>query len=102
MTSVFVDYKAFGSNLSFVFTGENFLSHNQRFDNLTDEEVLEFVFRQCNHVDGDEWISQNEQARSMRLRSMSVGDIVSIARDRSLTRYTCEPIGWKKKLTPTT
>lgn len=56
-----------------------------------DQEVLEHIFRQCNAVDGTEWISQPEQ-RALKLRSMSVGDLVVLPTRRL---YLCKPQGWE-------
>lgn len=51
-----------------------------------DYDVLDYVFRQCNHVNGQEWI------HGKKLRSLSVGDMVEI--NGSL--YVCCSIGWQR------
>jgi hypothetical protein len=61
----------------------------------TIEEALEVVFRQCNHVDGTELISQPEY-RALRLRSMSVGDQVHIRGLGFNRTYVCEGCGWRE------
>jgi predicted Fe-S protein YdhL (DUF1289 family) len=53
-----------------------------------DEEALEIIFRQCNRVDGNEWISKC----GFRARSLSCGDVVSID-DR---HYICQGCGWQQ------
>ena len=50
------------------------------------EQVLNYVYRQCNHVEGNEWIADK------KLRSMMIGDMVEVRG----TKYICEPVGWKK------
>lgn len=59
-------------------------------------EVLELVFRNCNHVDDNEWIA------GKKLRSMSVGDIVFIDtlsdehEPENREVWVCCGVGWKK------
>ena len=76
-----VTYKAFRSNDVFEFPSDLIPS------GITLLDTLEVVFRQCNHVDGTEWIS------GKRLRSMSVDDEVTIDGDT----YICAGMGWQKK-----
>lgn len=52
----------------------------------TPTEILEYIFRQCNHVDGSEWI-QNKG-----LRSFSVGDMVVL----NGQIWVCCGAGWKE------
>ena len=57
---------------------------------------MEVIFRQLNHVDGTELISQPEfrQGRNF-LRSMSVGDVVTFRSIGGWRKdYVCEGIGW--------
>ena len=96
MTSILVHYKAFRSDIVFAFTGEGFLAEGVSLGDLTETDLLEFVFRQCNVVHGDEWISVDPVARSLRLRSMSVGDVVMVVRAGKVTRYLCAGCGWEK------
>jgi hypothetical protein len=59
--------------------------------NQPDEQVLDQVFRQCNHVDGTEWISNSGY------RSMMVGDLITIVDpDTGIRIFQVEAIGWKK------
>jgi hypothetical protein len=77
-----VAYKAFRSTDTFEFPSELIPSGTDVLD------ALEVVFRQCNHVDGSEWIS------GKRLRSMSVDDEVTIDSET----YVCAGFGWEKKI----
>lgn len=92
--TVLVHYLAFRSNVVFQFTGEGFLREGVGFSDLATSDLLEFVFRQCNHVDDTEWISKDPVAQAMRLRSLSVGDVVMIVKGGTVTRYLCEGCGW--------
>lgn len=56
---------------------------NKKYSTL---EQLEFIFRQCNHVDGSEWIQNKE------LRSLSVGDMVVL----NGQVWVCCDVGWKE------
>jgi hypothetical protein len=76
-----VAYKAFRSNDTFEFPSDLIPS------GITLLDTLDFVFRQCNHVDGTEWIANK------RLRSMSVEDEVSIDGNT----FICANVGWVKK-----
>jgi len=49
------------------------------------KRILKFVYRECNRVDGSEWIS------GKKLRSMSVGDMIMM--DNVV--YVCCMAGWK-------
>jgi hypothetical protein len=64
----------------------------------TFEEALEVLFRQLNVVDGNELISSPEfQADNPRLRSMSVGDLVTFRAPGGVRKdYVCEGLGWKE------
>ena len=53
--------------------------------------ILEYIYRECNHVNGNEWISKPEQQK-MFLRSMSVGDMVMMDGDL----WICATCGWQK------
>jgi hypothetical protein len=81
-----VTYKAFGSTdvSTDVF---NFPSELIP-DGMSVYDALEVVFRQCNHVDGTEWIE------GKKLRSLSVDDQVNI----DGVTYVCAGFGWEKKL----
>lgn len=48
--------------------------------------ILDHIFRQCNHVDGTEWISTS----GIKARSLSCGDVVEF--DGRF--FLCESIGW--------
>jgi len=95
MKKVIIQYLAFGSDNLFVFP------LTEEMQNKSDKDILEFVFRQCNHVDRTEFI------REENLRSMSVGDIVIIlemgdvdmvwgAPEVKAAAYQCAMMGWKK------
>ncbi len=51
-----------------------------------DEKALDYIFRQCNAVDGTEWIC------NQKLRSMCVGDMIKIDGDLWIVMGS----GWKK------
>jgi hypothetical protein len=56
-----------------------------------DKDVLEYIFRIHNNVNG------NERNVFLKLRSLSVGDIVELS-DNSTShgrRYLCAPTGWE-------
>ena len=56
------------------------------------EEALELIFRQLNHVDGSELISQEGYEG---YRSMSVGDVVNFVGIGGVRRwFVCEGLGW--------
>ena len=76
-----VAYKAFRSNDTFEFPSDIIPSGTTLLD------ALEVVFRECNHVDGSEWIA------GKRLRSMSVEDEVTIDGNT----FICANMGWVKK-----
>lgn len=88
---VIVHYKAFRSDTLFQFTHESVIDPD-----VTNLELLEIAFRQCNHVDGNEWISLDPYARTLRLRSMSVGDEITFIEAAKVTRYRCEGCGWQQ------
>jgi hypothetical protein len=60
------------------------------------EEALDILFRQLNAVDGTELISDPEfVADNPRLRSMSVGDVVTFRAPGGVRKdYVCEGLGW--------
>lgn len=92
MKTILVHYNAFNSNQVFQFPASLFVGE-------TVEARLESVFRQCNVVDGAEWIS-GESARRIRingrgLRSMSAGDSVTIINGNDWETWSCEGCGWK-------
>jgi hypothetical protein len=88
--SVLVHLLAFGSDTLFAFDGEDRLRAGIGFADLTESDLLEFVFRQCSHVDGSEWIEGHS------LRSLSVGDVVIVMRGNEVSRYRCEGCGWTR------
>lgn len=58
------------------------------------DEALEIVFRQLNHVDGKELISEPQYKG---LRSMSVGDTVRFSGPSGWVKtFVCEGSGWKE------
>ena len=64
-------------------------------ENMDVDSILDLIFRQCNHVDGNEWIE------GKKLRSMSVGDMVKLTFDlgylgERVDLFCCQNIGWKK------
>ena len=56
------------------------------------DNFLEVIYRQCNHVDGSEWIG------GQKLRSMSVGDMVLATNQATDERklYFCDTWGWRE------
>lgn len=58
--------------------------------------VLDLIYRQCNHVNGEEWI------KGKKLHSMSVGDMVLLAcpfnrgNDTVTQLFICCGVGWKE------
>ncbi len=86
--TVLVHYLAFGSDTLFQFTGEP--KNSVGLEDFAEVDLLEFIFRECNHVDGSEWIDARP------LRSMSVGDVVIVARAGNVQRYRCEGCGWSR------
>jgi len=66
-----------------------------------DKKALDFIFRQCNHVDGTEWIASANQVAGVNkdgspipgkgLRSMSSGDLVILG----CRLYLCAFAGWE-------
>jgi hypothetical protein len=65
----------------------------------TCEDALEVIFRQCNHVDGTEWISQPEFRKDYsefpNIRSFSVGDCVTFRGIGGFRKYyVCEGCGF--------
>lgn len=92
MKAILVHYRAFGSDVVFEFTAE-------RSGGLpvADETLLEWVFRECNHVDGEEWISTDPVAQYQRLRSMSVGDeVMLLGEDGEVRRWRVAGCGWER------
>jgi hypothetical protein len=73
---------------------------DQRPENF--EQALEVIFRQLNVVDGTELISQPRFRADMRMsgyprvRSMSVGDTVTIRFPGNRATFVCEGCGWKQ------
>lgn len=93
LTITHVYYRAFGSDDHFTVPDRIYGSGADRVQTI--EEALEVVFRQCNHVDGTELISESHY-RALRLRSMSVGDHVRIRGLHFDKTYICEPCGWRE------
>jgi hypothetical protein len=86
MKTILIHLKAFGSDQMFVFTG--FHGAIRCLANKID--VLEEIFRQCNHVDGNEWIAEKPY------RSLSCGDDVIFLDGNTVERFHCDPAGWSK------
>lgn len=78
--NITVAYKAFRSTDVFNFPSELIPA------GLEVKDALEVVYRECNHVDGTEWIE------GKKLRSMSVGDEVTV----DGVKYVCAGCGWEK------
>lgn len=92
---ILITYLAFGDNVSFEFNpGGAFLI------NRTIEKVLETIYRQCNVVDGTEWIVKESKKRIAQgkrgLRSMSPGDLVTLTNGAYWAVYRCAGMGWEK------
>ncbi len=56
----------------------------------TDLQILETIFKKFNRIDGE----QNEL--DAKMRSMCVGDIVSLFDENGIRDYICDTCGWKK------
>jgi hypothetical protein len=83
MKTILIHLKAFGSNQMFVYDGPTLpLSGEQ--------DKLEVIFRECNHVDGNEWIAGKPY------RSLSCGDDIIFLDGNTVERFHCAPIGWNK------
>lgn len=92
MKTIIVQYRAFGSDIAFEFT-----ANPNALLGVPVERVLEWIFRECNHVDDSEWISQDPVARKLGLRSMSVGDEVILVNDDStVARYRVAGVGFEE------
>jgi hypothetical protein len=76
---------AFGDHKTVLFDHEETL---QKVGILPDSEILELVFRQANHVDETEWIANKS------IRSLSVGDKVTICHNGANVTYSCQAFGW--------
>jgi hypothetical protein len=92
---ILVHYIAFDSNQVFEYNG------GVGGAGLSRENLLEVIWRQCNVVDGTEWIVGESKRRiktgQKGLRSMSVGDIVTFVSDSgSWESYLCAGMGWEK------
>ena len=57
---------------------------------MTTNDILDTVFRQCNHVDGKEWIEGEE------LRSMSVGDEILLIEGSLVEKYLVAGCGFTR------
>jgi hypothetical protein len=68
---ILIQYLAFNDNKLFEFDDNKI---QELPLNTKHEDLLDFIYRQCNVVDGTEWISQ----RGRGYRSMSVGDVIII------------------------
>jgi len=79
-----IAYKSFGSTDIFNFPSDLIPA------GMEVEDALEVVFRECNHVDGTEWIANK------KLRSMSVGDEVNV----DGVAYVCAAFSWEKLFCP--
>lgn len=91
-----VQYAAFGDRRSFIIPSRIYGHGVERV--ATVEQALELLFRQLNHVDGTELISQPEFMEAYpRLRSMCVDDIVTFRGPCGWQRtFVCEGMGWKE------
>lgn len=89
-TLVIIRYLAFGTNRVFSCDAPKVIQSIQNGGST--ESVLELIFRECNHVDRTEWVTNKS------LRSMSVGDEVIIFNGEQMRRFSCEVIGWKEIL----
>jgi len=89
---ILVHYLAFNSNQAFEYTANPVTKST--------EHLLEFIFRDCNVVDGSEWVVRESKRRieagERGLRSMSVGDIVTLIDEDRIESYLCAGIGWTK------
>lgn len=73
------------SNETFGGTSKDFLFPlPESVTQLGEHATLEYIFRECNHVDGKEWIA------NQNLRSMCVGDTVELEGKI----WKCDPVGW--------
>jgi hypothetical protein len=85
MKTILVHYRAFDDDKMFIFTGANDKSLSPKSDV---HFLLDTIFRECNHVNGTEWIANKP------LRSLSVGDEVIIIEGEQISRYRCATVGW--------
>jgi hypothetical protein len=88
MKTILVHYRAFGDDKMFVFTGCDQAGMLTMISGNSDGSILDIIYRECNHVDGTEWIARKP------LRSLSVGDEVIIIDRDLITRYRCAMVGW--------
>ena len=58
----------------------------------TNNEILDRVWRTMNCVEGD---PETEICVRLRVRSMMVGDRVTVEREGSAVTYQCAGLGWK-------
>lgn len=92
---IIVHYLAFNTNEAFSFPA-NFLPGEST------NEILETIFRECNAMDGSEWIVEETRQRLERgerrgLRSMCAGDCVTLLQDDGTWEvWRCEEVGWKR------
>jgi hypothetical protein len=89
-----VNYVAFGENRQVIVPHRIYGYGKDRVPTVLD--ALEVLFRQLNHVDGSELISEPEfKEDHPRLRSMSVGDRVTFRGPGGwLREFVCEGCGW--------
>ena len=94
---ILIHYVAFQTNRVFEFTSDANVPISSNI-----EDVLEFIFRQCNVVDGDEWISLEnrrliQSGSTQLLRSMYADDVVIFIKDNGqFSAHRCGSIGWEK------
>jgi hypothetical protein len=92
---ILIHYNAFPSDGNPVFEFPSELVAGATVD-----EALEIIFRQCNVVDGTEWITSENKRRISRkekgLRSMCVDDVVVFWHDNGdWEAHRCAGCGWK-------
>lgn len=92
MNHILVKYVAFNSNDVFECTSKKALDALN--NGVSHMDVLEVVFRECNYVDGSEWIADK------KLRSMCVDDVVTLIENGAANSYVCAGIGWEKIANP--
>jgi hypothetical protein len=91
--TILVHYRAFNSDSVFVYSGPIPMTAPTH-DKQTRIKVLETIFRECNHVDGTEWI-EGRGLRSMSAELSGKGDqVIFLFTDGTIERWECKPLGW--------